>query len=179
MTDALLPNLLLFATGQAAAWYYLRTGRWWIGVLASGALWVIADWYFLARFAFAAESAELLVPLVAMQVVAVWVVLALAFALWRRRWSATARRRAEIYGEGMVAYLRGDHRNAERTFRRLVRTDPWDAAAWVGLGNVGLRTGAFGQARRCFRRALGVDTKTLYADFVKHQMTRLAAPPAA
>lgn len=178
MMDALLPNLLLFATGQAAAWYYLRTGRWWVGVAASAALWVLADWLFLAKYAFAATGTDLMVPLVALQAVAAGIVLVLAWALWRRRWSATARQRPQIFGDGVAAYLRGDHAAARQTLRRLVRTDPWDTAAWVALGNVELRDGNPARAKRCYRRAVGVDTKALYGDLIAHQLQSMQTSSA-
>jgi len=177
--DAFLPNLALFLLGQAAAWFYLRTGRFWIGALATAALWVLADWAIVARFVFAADGTDLLVPLGGMQVVAIAVVALLAVALWRRRWSKTAKARSVRFAEGVFAYLREDLPVARSVFRGLVACNPWDAAAWVALGNVERRLARPGKAAACYRRALGVDRAREYHNFVKQQLHRIAHEPAA
>lgn len=171
--DSLL-QLVLFTAGQAAAWYYLRTGRWWVGVCASGAMWVLADWFFVAKHVFGASGSDLTLPLVALQSTAILTIVGLLFALWRRRWSATAKSRPQLFGQGLAAHLRGDHEAARQIFRRLARNDPWDAAAWVAWGNVESRTGTTSRARRCYRRALGVDTRVQYTDLIQHQLERLS-----
>ncbi|MBL9077632.1 MAG: hypothetical protein JNL08_09020 [Planctomycetes bacterium] len=179
--DQLWPNLLLFAAGQAAAWYYLHTGRTRIGAASTVALWVLVDWWLVAHYVYRASGGDLLLPLGLMQATALLTVAALGFALWRRRWSAAAKARPERFTAGMATYLRGDLPAAELEFRRLVRTDPWDAAAWLALANVLARAGRVGPARRCCRRALGVDTTKAHAELVQHQLARLqrTAAPAA
>ncbi|MBL8726991.1 MAG: hypothetical protein JNM25_01080 [Planctomycetes bacterium] len=166
--DQLWPNLVLFAAGQAAAWYYLHTGRTRIGTAVTVALWVLADWFLVAKYVFRVTGADLVLPLVSLQVVAGATVLALSFAQWRRRRSAVARQRQALFAAGLTAYLRADHGEAEATFRRLVRSDPWDSAAWIALGNVLARAGRPKPARRCYRRALGVDASRQYAELVRH-----------
>jgi predicted Zn-dependent protease len=139
---------------------------------------VLADWFLVARYVFRVTGPDLLLPLVSLQVVAASTVLALAFAQWRRRRSAVARQRHELFATGLTAYLRAEHGAAEATFRRLVRTDPWDSAAWIALGNVHARTERETAARRCYRRALGVDAKKQYTELVRHQLALLGGPGA-
>lgn len=173
--EQLWPNLALFAAGQAAAWYYLHTGRTRIGTAVTVALWVLADWFLVARFVFRATGFDLWLPLISLQLVAGGTVLALLLAQWRRRRSATARQRPQLFAAGLAAYLRGELAGAEATFRRLVRSDPWDTAAWVALGNVLLGAARPKPARRCYRRALGVDTHRHYGELVRHKLASLQA----
>lgn len=168
-----LPNLLCFVTGQAAAWYYLHTGRFWIGLLSTVALWVWFDVWLVARYVFAVPAGDLQWTALALQLVAIATVVALAFGLWRRRWSATARARTSHFGQGMTQFLRCDYAAARATFARLVSADPWDAAAWIALGDVLDRTGQAGKAQRCYRRAGSVDTRGAFADLL--QLRRGAA----
>ena len=176
--DAFLPNLLVFVLGQAVAWFHLRSGRWVVGALLSAILWVLADWVLVAKNAFAATGAQQLVPLVAMQAIAIGASLWLGFRQWLRRRSATARQRSQLFTEGLAAYLRGDLERASAIFRRLVRVDPWDAAAWIAAGNVERRHGRPKRAGRCWWRGLGVDRQRAFADHVAHQRSLVAAGPA-
>lgn len=183
--DQFLPNLSVFVLGQAAAWYYLRTGRFWIGAVSTAALWVLADLLLVARFIIGVSTQELALPLFLLQGVAVGTLAALLLALWRRRWSATARARPQLFAAAMTQYLRCDHVAAASTFRRLTRADPWDVAAWTALGNVLARSAQPQRARRCYRRAAQVDTRGRFADFLQHQQQLLlrdsgprAKPPA-
>lgn len=171
--DQLWPNVVLFAAGQVAAWYYLHTGRTRIGTAATVALWVLADWFLVAKYVFRVTAADVRLPLACLQAVAAATVLALVYAQWRRRRSAVTRQRGALFAAGVAAYLRGDHGPAEATFRRLVRNDPWDTAAWVALGNVLARASQAKRARRCYRRALGVDGNHQYRDLVRHQLALL------
>lgn len=164
-----LPNLLAFVIGQSAAWYYLRTGRFWTGFTTTVLLWVLLDWWLVARYVLAVEAVELRLPAAALQALALATAAALAFGLWRRRWSKTARARTEHFGAGLRAFLRSDYGDAQATFTRLVRTDPWDAAAWIALGDVLARSGQPGKAQRCYRRAHAVDTRQGYADLIRQR----------
>lgn len=175
LTDALLPNLVLFLLGQAAAWFHLRTGRRWVGLSVSGVLWVLIDWFCVAKLVFAATGAVVVVPLVAMQAIAVLAAGWLLVRIARRRWSATARQRPELFGAALAAYLRGDLAEARSTFRRLVRSDPWDCAAWVALGNVERCAGDSRRAARAYWRGRGVDTRSEFADLIAHQRSRPVA----
>ena len=177
--DQFLPNLSVFVLGQAAAWYYLRTGRFWIGALSTAALWVLADLLLVARFVFGVSSQDLALPLFLLQGVALGTLAALLLALWRRRWSATARARPQLFAAAMAQYLRCDHVAAASTFRRLTRADPWDVAAWTALGNVLAASAQPQRARRCYRRAAQVDTGRRFADFLQQQQRRLHAGPRA
>jgi len=171
--DQFLPNLSVFVLGQAAAWYYLRTGRFWIGAVSTAALWVLADLLLVARFVIGVSSQDLALPLFLLQGVALGTLAALLLALWRRRWSATARARPQLFAAAMAQYLRCDHVAAAATFRRLTRADPWDVAAWTALGNVLARSSQPQRARRCYRRAAQVDTGRRFADFLQQQQRRL------
>ena len=174
-----LPNLLVFVAGQSAAWYFLRTGRWGVGIAATAALWIIADWVFVAKFVLGAAGADLQLPFASLQITGAATVLLLAWGLWRRRWSAAARHRTELFGKGIACYLSGDHASAQSLFRSLVQANPWDCAAWVALGNVMRRLGQPRRARRCYRRALALDTRRQYSDLVEHQMAQMRPPVAA
>ncbi len=172
--DSFLPNLALFVLGQAAAWFYLRTGRFLIGAVATAALWIAADWAAVARFAFENDT-HYHAALFTMQGTAFGITLLLAYQQWRRRWSPASRQRHERFAAGMAAYLRHDHDAARAAFRRLVATDPWDAAAWLALGNAYRRSGDVGAARRCYRRGQRVDKRGEYTELVG-QLADRAAP---
>ena len=171
--DQFLPNLSVFVLGQAAAWYYLRTGRFWIGAASTAALWVLADVLLVARFVFGVSTQDLALPLFLLQAVALGTAAALLLAQWRRRWSATARARPQLFAAAMQQYLRCDHVAAASTLRRLTRADPWDVAAWTALGNVLAKASQPQRARRCYRRAAQVDTGRRFADFLQHQQKLL------
>jgi tetratricopeptide (TPR) repeat protein len=170
-----LPMLLTFALGQAAAWYYLHSGRYWPGTAATVLLWVLIDWWLVARYVFAVEAVELQLPAAALQAIAVATVGALAFGLWRRRYSAVARARGTHFGAGMTQFLRSDYDAARATFARLVQCNPWDAAAWIALGDVFDRTGQHRRAHRCYRRAGSVDTQRAFHDLLQLRWERARA----
>lgn len=164
---AFLPNLIAFACGQTAAWHYLRTGRSWVGSLLTLGVWSLLDAWLLARYVFAAEPAVLRALAFGLQGLAFAAVAWLLFALWRRRWSAAARARPERYRLALDAFLRGEWAAAQAGYRALVRTDPWDAAAWMGLGDTLARAGDGKAATRCYRRAAGVDVGRHFADLLQ------------
>ncbi len=164
---AFLPNLIAFACGQTAAWHYLRTGRSWVGSLLTLGVWSLLDGWLLARYVFAAEPATLRALAIGLQGFAAASVVWLAVALWRRRWSAAARARPERFRAALDALLRGDWSLARAGYRGLVRTDPWDAAAWVGLGDALARAGDGKGAKRCYQRAAGVDVGKQFADLLQ------------
>lgn len=168
----LLPLLLAFALGQAAAWYYLRSGRVVAGLAATVMLWGALDWWVVGRYVLGHDEAALRLPAVVLQGAAAATVAALAAGLWRRRWSRAARARRDRFAEALHAYLRSDYAAARGAFTRLVRTDPWDAAAWIALGDVFARTGVRRRARRCYRRAGAVDTAGAFTDLLQRRRTR-------
>lgn len=153
----LLATVLLFALGTAAALYYLRTGRFWAGVLITALLWSSADLALLRRFVYGDLGGWFQVGIVGVLVTGGSATAWLVFQLWRRRYSAPARSRLALFRGGLVAYLRGDLATAAATFVRLVRCDPWDAAAWCALANVHARAGRPRRARWCRARAAAVD----------------------
>lgn len=174
--ETLLPNLVVLLGGLSASWCYLRTGRFWIGAGTMGLLLALADWALVARAVYAIEGATFRVPLHGMQGVAVATAAALLWGRWRRRWSAAAQQRPARFAAALQGYLRGELEVAERAFRDLVRTDPWDAAAWAALGNVARARGRLRRARACWRRARAVDRHGEYADFLALQEARVAVP---
>lgn len=161
-----LPNLLVFAIGVAAAIYYMRSGRAGIGLSALVLTCVLFDWWLLARYVQASEAPELQLPALALQAVALGTAALLAWQLWRRRYSATARARTQHFGQGMSQFLQNDYAGARATFTRLVRSDPWDVAAWIALGDALARDNKRPQSVRCYRRAHAVDTAGAYADLL-------------
>lgn len=168
----LVPDLLLFLAGQACAWFYLRTGRFWFGFLGTALLWGMLDAWLLLQFAFADEGPLGDQALFALRATAGALVACFLFAQWRRRWSAAAKRRDARFATGTVQFLRSEFVAAKATFLGLVRTDPWDAIAWIWLGDVYTRTGELTRARRCYRRAAGVDTERRCGDLL--QLGRLS-----
>ncbi|MFM1873269.1 MAG: Tetratricopeptide repeat [Planctomycetota bacterium] len=166
-------NLVLLLAAQAAAWHYLRTGRILVGAVATALLWSLLDGWLIAKFVYRLEQPPYAYLLVAFQAVAIATIALLAFGLWRRRYSGTARRRTEWFGKGLASYLRGEHAAAIAVFRRLVRCDPWDPAAWAALGNVLRSQGQVGAARRCYARALRVDRNGTHKDHVRQQLRRV------
>jgi tetratricopeptide (TPR) repeat protein len=164
---AFLPNLLAFLLGQAVAWRYLRTGRTWVGGLLTLGVWSLLDAWLLARYVFAVEPVLLRALAGSLQGLALAAAARLAFTLWRRRWSAAAKDRPERFRAAMAAYLRGEWEQARAEYRGLVRVDPWDAAAWLGLGDTLARSGDAKGARRCYGRAAGVDVGKQYADLLQ------------
>jgi hypothetical protein len=171
-------NLLVFVVGQAAALFYVRTGRTGIGLLGAVATWLMLDWWLIARFVQAAPEPELALVAGLLQLVSLLLAGLLAFARWRRRWSRTARQRTELFATGMAQYLRGEHVAAKATFGRLVHTDPWDVAAWIALGDVCGRAGEAKRARRCWRRARAVDTKAEFSDVLRSSRRATGAASA-
>jgi tetratricopeptide (TPR) repeat protein len=165
----LLPLLLAFAIGQAAAWYYLRTGRFAAGFASTVALWAALDWWLVARYVLGHDEAALRWPATVLVAVAAATAGALLFALWRRRHSAAARARTASFAQGLTDYLRSDYAAARGAFTRLVRVDPWDAAAWIALGDVFARTGAVRRARACYRRAGAVDIGGAWRDLLQRR----------
>jgi predicted Zn-dependent protease len=174
-----LPNLLAFVVGMAAALYYLRSGRVWAGAAATLLLWVLLDWWLVARYVWAADNVELMRPATLLQCVAAATAGALAWQLWRRRWSAVARARTTHFGDGLTAYLRSDYDAARAAFTRLVRSNPWDAAAWIALGDVWGRCGKVAKARRCYGRARAVDTQHAFADLLHLRLASAAVSARA
>lgn len=169
-----LPNLLAFVLGQLAAFGYLRTGRFWLGLWASCALWLLLDWWLVAKFVYDAGEPALRLPAGGLQGIAAWTSVAFVAARWRRRWSAAARLRRDRFAAGLASYLRSDYQAAGAMYTRLLRTDPWDAAAWIALGDVHRRSGRPRRAVRCYRRAAAVDVAGDFSDLL-----RLLRPPRA
>jgi hypothetical protein len=175
---AFLPNALAFLVGQAAAWHYLRTGRTWVGGLATLGLWLLLDAWLLARYVYAADAVTLRWVAGALQLFAVGTAARLLQQLWRRRRSPSARRRIDRHRDALGAYLRGEWDVAVVGYRALLRTDPWDAAAWIGLGDAMARTGNRKAANRCYWRAAGVDVGRSHADLLQLRRGRAPSPAA-
>lgn len=172
---AFLPNVVAFLVGQVAAWHYLRTGRTWVGGLATLGVWLLLDAWLLARYVYAADVATLRSLAGALQLLAAATALRLLQQLWRRHRSPAARERIHRHRGALVSYLRGDWAAAVAGYRALVRTDPWDAAAWIGLGDALARTGNRKAADRCYWRAAGVDVGKAHADLLQLRRGRRAA----
>lgn len=163
-----LPNFLFFVAGQAAAVAYLRTGRFWWGAIGTVLLWLLLDVWLVATYVLDADGALRWWPLLGIQLVALVLVGTLGYAFWRRRWSQDAKQREGRFRTGLAAYLRGDYKAARETFTQLAAVDPWDAAAWIALGDVLRRTGQGPKAKRCYRRAFAVDRNKAFSDLLRH-----------
>lgn len=172
--DAFLPNLAFFASGQLAAWGYLRTGMLRLGTALLAAMLVLADWALVARFAYQDVGPGYLAPLLAMQGLGAMAALVFAWGRLRRRFGPLARRRKEVFGEGLGSYLRGDYAAAARSFARLAAHDRWDVPSTVALANSLRRLGRLRRARRLYKLARSLDRRGDYHDFVAEQLRRCA-----
>ncbi len=170
--DHFLPNLVLFAIGQASAWFFLRTGRLALGWGGTVGLWVLLDAWLLGRYALAAGPGTLWALVLLLQLLSLALAGVLAHGRWRRRWSAAAKQRKEQFAAGLVQFLRSDHDAACATFTQLVRVDPWDAVAWIALGDALAARGDGVRAQRCYRRAAAVDVAKDFRDLLRHHRLR-------
>ena len=170
--DHFLPNLLLFVLGQASAWFFLRTGRLALGWGGTVGLWVLLDAWLLGRYALGAGPGTLWALVLSLQLLALSLAGVLAHGRWRRRWSAAAKQRKERFAAGLVQFLRSDHDAACATFTQLVQVDPWDAVAWIALGDALAARGESARAPRCYRRAAAVDVAKDFGDLLRHHRLR-------
>jgi hypothetical protein len=175
--DAVMANVLVFAVGQAFAWLFLRSGRFWLGAGATVALWTFVDWWLVTRFVLATPVEGQQWPLLSLQVTALVTTAAYLGAQLRKRLAAP--KRADRFREGLQQLLSGKLAAAETTFRQLAWVDPWDPAAWIARGDACRRQGAVGRARRCYRRAGGVDVKRRFTDLLSHRLKLLHNSAAA
>jgi tetratricopeptide (TPR) repeat protein len=66
-------------------------------------------------------------------------------------------RTIEVFREGVEHYERGDFPAARERFARATVLNPSFAAGWAWLGRVAFEAGAFGEARRAYANASGLD----------------------
>lgn len=174
--DAVVGNLLVMAVGQAFAWLYLRTGRFWVGTVATMLLWVAADWWLVGRYLLDAAPSAQRVPVLLLQATALATTAGFLWAMARRR--RGARLREQRHRDGTQQLLSGAHEPAQQTYRALCWADPWDAAAWIGRGDALRRGGDARAARRCYARARAVDVRRVFPDLVAHRLQLLDAAAA-
>lgn len=174
--DAFLPNLLVFVLGQIAAWGYVRTGLVVRGALAMVVCWAAADFALVARFAYSETGTPYRAALLVMQV---WSLVEFVFFVtgrWMRRSPARRAERARLLREAGIHWLRDEADAARPIYTRLVRRDPWDAAAALGLATLHVENGDSRKARTWLHRVRAVDTEKAFADVVEHELARLAEP---
>lgn len=171
--DAFLPNLLLFACGQAAAIAWMRTGMATRGVVAMVMIWVLADVALLSRFAFGLHDVFYQLPLLGMQLWAAFEAVAFPFLRLRARFSPARRRRHTAFAAAHQLYLRDDGKGAAAAFARLRHVDPWDVAAAVAQANALLLCGQPRAAVRLLRKARGLDLRAEYRDFIDERLRQL------
>lgn len=169
--DAVMANVLVFAVGQVFAWLFLRTGRFWLGAGATVALWTFIDWWLVSRYLLGTPAAGQQLPLLSLQLTAVLTTVIYLWAVLRRHLAAP--QRADRFREGIQQLLSGKLTEADTTFRQLAWVDPWDPSAWIARGDACRRLGVVGRARRCYRRAGGVDVKGRFADLLAHRLKLL------
>jgi len=94
--------------------------------------------------------------------------------LWARlRKRLAARVRTIRFRQGTAELLQGKLHAAESTFRQLVWSNQWDVSAWISRGDALRRLGILAKARRCYRRAAGVDANGQFADLLAHRVKLL------
>lgn len=169
--DAVLANVLVFAVGQVFAWLFLRTGRFWVGAAATTALWGSVDWWLVQRFLLADPAEGQQFPVLMLQATALLVTVSYLWARLRKRLAAP--HRPDRFRQGTAELLQGKLQAAEATFRQLVWSDPWDVSAWISRGDAFRRLGVVAKARRCYRRAGGVDGNKQFADLLAHRLKLL------
>lgn len=173
--DALLPNLVVFAAGQAAAFGWLRTGFMARGVLVMVLIWCLADWALLARFVFDDAPGTSALALALMQLVCIaesaWFLVVRA----RRRFGATRPRREELFAGALAHYLQGETGPCGKILRRLVRFDPWDLSSRVLLALAEAAAGRHARARRMLRRAKALDVERRLSDLIEEKLEQWPA----
>lgn len=179
LPDSLLLQLLALCCGQAAACVQLRTGRFWRGAVITLLLWAAADLALVAALLWGTADAWLAASLWALQGVALWAVVDLGYARWRRKHSAVARTRAARFGAALQQYLANDLEAAALGLRALIGSDPWDQAAWLLLGNVHRRRGEEARMRRCYRTAAALDRQGAYTGLLRQQQALAVRPRGA
>lgn len=170
--DALLPNLLLFAAGQAAAWGWLRTGFVRRGLLVMAVIWTLADWALLSRFVFGDAAGSYPIALLSMQLVCVVEAAWFAQARLRRRYGKLGAQRQRLFAAAFQHYLRGEATPAVQLLQKLLQHDPWDVPSLILLANVEARQGRRPKARRLLGRARGLDRRGDYGDLVGEQLAQ-------
>ena len=170
--DAVWGHFVVFAVGQALAWWYARRGRFWFGAAVTVLIWGAIDWWLVGRYLLGFAPEQQAVPVAILQITSLLVVGCFCWAQLRRiggRQTRTARHRA-----GVVQQLSGDHAAAAEVYRKLVWADGWDVAAWIGLGDAWRRKGDRSRAARCYRRAKAVDVGGGFPDILSQRVRLLA-----
>ena len=163
-----MANVLVFAVGQVFAWLFLRTGRFWLGVGATVALWGSIDCWLVQRYVLATPEDGQQMAVLCLQATAVLTTFSYLWACVRKRLAAP--RRADGYRRGIRQLLVGELSAAASTFRDLAWDNPWDPSAWIGRGDACRRLGVASRARRCYKRAASVDVKGQFADLLAHRL---------
>jgi len=175
--DQFLPNAAICAAGLATAIFWLRTGMVQRGFALLAALAIATDVALVGRFVYADRGAWFFAALWLLQSAAALATACLLVALARRRWSADARRRDELFAAGFQHYLRDELSPARDLFARILRTNPWDVAATVAMANVCWRQGRRARAMRLMQRARRLDRGSGYTDFIGEQSRRIGQGP--
>lgn len=169
--EAVWVHLVAFGAGQAAAWAYARSGRFWVGAASTALLWGAADWWLVSRFLLDVGPSRLWGPLLLLHGVVVATAVPYVWARLRRR--RGRRTYAARHRAALAMLLRGAQTQAESAYRELVWTDAWDASAWIGLGDAQRRRGDLRGAARSYGRALAVDVRRDLADLIEHRRSAL------
>jgi len=175
--DAVWAHLCMFAVGQVFAWRYARSGRFGLGAASTVSLWVTVDAWLVARYLLDLPADAQLAPLGLLYAVALLTVTSFLWACVRRlrgRRTRAARHRAAV-----AHLLAGAGAAAIAAYRDLTRSDAWDAAAWIGLGDAERRWGQPRRAARCYRRARCVDVASRFRDVLEHRERLLASAKGA
>ncbi|MFK7738870.1 MAG: hypothetical protein AB8H80_01005 [Planctomycetota bacterium] len=175
--DAVVANVVLFLVGQVFAWLYLRSGRFAVGAAAMISLWVCIDWWLVQRYLLGGEPSKQVLPLLLLQLTVVLVAGAYLWACVRRRRGAAER--TERYRAVTRHMLAGELKQAAVDYRALCWTDPWDASAWLGLGDALRRSDDLQGSARAYARAAGVDVDKQFADLLAHRRSLWAAAAAS
>lgn|GEM_PF-4203102 len=170
--DAVWGHFVVFAVGQALAWWYARRGRFWFGAAVTVLIWGAIDWWLVGRYLLGLTPEQQVVPVAILQSTSLMVVGSFCWSQLRRirgRKTRTSRHR-----EGVVQQLAGDHAAAVDAYRKLVWADGWDVAAWIGLGDAWRRKGDRSRAARCYRRAKAADVGGGFPDLLSQRVRLLA-----
>ena len=173
LEDSFLINFLIFAAGQAAAWFYLRTGRRSRGLTLMIGGWVLADILLVERFAFQSTGPLFYLALSSLQLWSLFEVVMLVRARRHRRRPDVLAARSAGFRTSFHHYLRGELDVAVEGYRKILKSDPWDVPTVVALATALSRSGAARAARSMCIRAQRLDVDARFADVVEDELRRL------
>jgi hypothetical protein len=176
--ESFLINLVIFLLGQWAAYGYLRTGLRQRGLALMILGWVLVDVILVERYAFERTGIFYRVSLACLQAYSLVEFVLFTGGRIRRRLRSVRRAREVDFRQAFLHYLNDEMVLAEAGYRRILKRDPWDEEATLGLATTLARIGKSKKARAMFRRARALDQDGRFTDVIGDELRRFrpAAP---